>query len=288
MFIKKSLTLAFTVFTCAAFAFNHLAFFQGLNQALDLQDNKIINQCIRHLTMNEKSKGYKNDFSCYEAVEVYTEAFFVLAHADSQGQTSEETTLRALDSTITAFENLENENNYKAGQGVAEIAQHLASIFGSILNERLSSTNGISFNSTAILFGLNDQLQLSGDESLTDCLVDSTQMSTLIRALSVALKHKELSHSFQDIVTIIKYFPGFKSTCATVLQGFANFVNPIEQAAKSNPKAFWKLIRTNIIKNPFVVAGNAINVVQNLEKGDDYEAGLGLGKFLQFLFQGIN
>lgn len=295
MFSKNTLVFALLAFSCFALAFEPLAFLQGFNTKLNLQDNNNINSCIyRFLMMNPQAKANQLrgpfpeiDIECVEAFESYFESLMSLV-SEGSDLTSQATVISAVATTHSIFERLGQDKNFAAGQEAAVLFAHFAGVLNLTANDSFEFEEGFApVNTTALLLGLNEQLNVVDVENLGECVKDETQLKPLVKAVVIAMQENKLSQAISSITQIVQLIPELRSSCVATLQGFEAFVKPIAVAYKTSPQAFIKLVKANIVSNHFDIAAQLIGAVENLEKGDDYDVGVTLGKVIQTLLKGI-
>ena len=283
MFASKSLALLLVALVASSFAVSPLAFIKGFNSELGLEDDAAINECLARSVKNVDDESTV----CIEAMDSYISALYVASFESAEGQTLETVSIETVGAAFRAVGDFSEEMNFDAGQETAQMLKQLAVVLRMVSHERKLAGANVTVNATEFILGLNDQLAVTAQQGLELCLNDSDQTEVLVQALLEALKSNDFAEAIAEIIKLVKYLPGIKTTCATSVQGVATFAKPIEKSLLANSTEFFQLINTNLNKNPFAVAAESLEVMNDLKVGKDYNAGVTSGKLVQIALKGI-
>jgi len=181
---------------------------------------------------------------------------------------------------------LDKNSNYEAGESLAKVFKNIAISTEKVEHERLIEMNG-NVNWTLVLIGMNDQLLITNEKDFCSCLHDSSQVQTIVKALILAINHKDVIHGIEDLVKLIEKLPGTKKDCMATVKNYGEFFLKIYRAYKKDQSAFFGIIESNIEKQALKVTGALRGFFKGLKNGQDYQAGRSLGLLIQLVLKGI-
>lgn len=283
MFTSKSAVLLLAVLTYTSLAFSPLAFIKGFNSELALENDDSINECLSYIVKNSEEESH----TCLEAMDSYLVSLFDSAIQGAKAQTTEEATIEAVGAAFRGVENFVEGQNLVSGQEAAQFLKQLATVLKLVSHERILSDANITINATAFVLGFNQQLNIVTGSDLDSCLGDSTQTEVIAKAAVIALQQRHPIQAATDMMSLVKYLPGVKLSCASSIEGTEKFVKPIVKSLLENSTDFFNTINDNLNKNPFAVAADSLRLTQDLKSGNDFNAGVMSGKLTQIALKGI-